>query len=74
MVSIYPNPVQNNFTISSKDNLKSYEIFDESGRKVMSSSLKGNKQEVDISSLIKGNYIVSIETKQRKINKKISKN
>ncbi|SIQ20090.1 Por secretion system C-terminal sorting domain-containing protein [Chryseobacterium sp. RU37D] len=74
LVSIYPNPVQNNFTISSKDNLRSYEIFDESGRKVMSSSLKGNKQEVDISSLIKGNYIVSIETKQRKINKKISKN
>ncbi|SIQ20030.1 Por secretion system C-terminal sorting domain-containing protein [Chryseobacterium sp. RU37D] len=74
MVSIYPNPVQNNFTISSKDNLKSYEIFDESGRKVMSSSLKGYKQEVDISSLIKGNYIVSIETKQHKINKKFSKN
>ncbi|MBB6370188.1 T9SS type A sorting domain-containing protein [Chryseobacterium shigense] len=74
IVSIYPNPAKNMIIISSKDGLKSYKIYDEAGRLVMSaSSLKGNKHEVNISSVLAGNYIVTIETEKQTINKKLIK-
>jgi hypothetical protein len=37
------------------------------------SSLKGNKQEVNISSIQTGNYIVTIETDKQTVNKKLIK-
>ncbi|MBB4805595.1 hypothetical protein HNP38_000867 [Chryseobacterium defluvii] len=74
IINIYPNPAKNVVVISSKENLKSYKIFDESGRLVISaSSVKGNKQEVNVSSLLKGNYIVSVETEKQIVNKKLIK-
>lgn len=73
-VSIYPNPAKNIIVISSKDALKSYRIYDEAGRLVMSaSSLKGNKQEINISSMLTGNYVVTIETEKQTVNKKLIK-
>jgi hypothetical protein len=60
-------------TITSKEALKSYKIFDQSGRLVISSSLKGNKQEINISSLKTGNYVVSVETQKQTVNKKLIK-
>lgn len=73
-VDIYPNPAKNRITISSKEGLKSYKIYDEAGRLVRSaSSLKGNKIEVNLSSIQTGNYVVSIETEKQTINKKLIK-
>lgn len=73
-VDISPNPVKNMMTITSKKNLKGYKVFDESGKLVISSSsLKGNKHEVDISSIKTGNYIVTVETENQKVNKKFIK-
>ncbi|KMQ64997.1 zinc metalloprotease [Chryseobacterium angstadtii] len=73
-ISIYPNPAKNMMVISSKEALKSYKIYDESGRLVLSaSSLKGNKQEVNISSIQTGNYIVTVETDKQTVNKKLIK-
>lgn len=60
--------------ILSKDVLRSYTIYDEAGRLVMSaSSLKGNKQEVNVSSIQTGNYIVTVETDKQTVNKKFIK-
>ncbi|RNA61061.1 T9SS C-terminal target domain-containing protein [Chryseobacterium nematophagum] len=73
IISIYPNPVKNIMTISSKENLKSYKILDESGRHILSSSLKGNKQNVDLSSIKSGHYVVSVETEKQTINTKLIK-
>jgi hypothetical protein len=72
-VDFYPNPAKNMATITSKEALKSYKIFDQSGRLVISSSLKGNKQEINISSLKTGNYVVSVETQKQTVNKKLIK-
>jgi hypothetical protein len=73
-INIYPNPAKNMITLSSKERLKGYKIYDESGRLVISdSSLKGNKQEVDLSSIQTGNYVITIETEKQTINKKLIK-
>ncbi|WP_228442045.1 T9SS type A sorting domain-containing protein [Chryseobacterium nematophagum] len=73
-VTIYPNPVKNMMTISSKkEHLKSYKIFDESGKLILSSSLKGNKQNVNLSSIKSGHYVVSVETEKQTINTKLIK-
>lgn len=74
MITVYPNPAKNMIVISSKDVLRSYTIYDEAGRLVMSaSSLKGNKQEVNVSSIQTGNYIVTVETDKQTVNKKFIK-
>lgn len=73
-ISIYPNPAKNVVIISSEHSLKSYKIHDEAGRLIMSdSSLKGNKHEINVSSIQTGNYIVTIETSKEKVNKKMIK-
>jgi hypothetical protein len=73
-VSIYPNPAKNMITISSKDALKSFKIYDEAGRLIKSEpSLKGTKFEVNISSMQTGNYVVTVETEKQKVTKKLIK-
>ncbi|MFZ4928754.1 M12 family metallo-peptidase [Chryseobacterium sp. Mn2064] len=73
-VNIYPNPAKNMIILSSKEALKSYKIYDEAGRLVSSaSSLKGNKQEINITSLQTGNYVITVETETQTINKKLIK-
>ena len=72
-VGFYPNPVKNNMVISSKEAMKSYKIFDKAGRLLISSPLKGNKQEVNLSSLKTGNYVISIETEYKTVNRKLIK-
>lgn len=73
-ISIYPNPARNMMIISSKEGLKAYKIYDEAGRLVLSeSSLKGNKQEVNLSTIQAGAYIITIETEKQTVNKKLIK-
>lgn len=73
-VDISPNPVKSMMTITSKENLKGYKVFDGLGELVMSSSsLKGSKHEVDISSIKTGSYIITVETENQKVNKKFIK-
>lgn len=73
-IHIYPNPARNIITISSNEGLKAYKIYDESGRLVGSdSSLKGNKHEVNLSSIQAGNYVITVETIKQTVNKKLIK-
>ncbi|MGH1517361.1 M12 family metallo-peptidase [Chryseobacterium sp. JK1] len=73
-VDIYPNPAKNKIILSSKEAFKSYKIYDEAGRLVNSaSSLKGNKQEINLSTLQTGNYVITVETTTQIINKKLIK-
>lgn len=53
---IYPNPAKSFVTVSSKNQLKSVEIFDAQGRKVLTI----NKKTFNISHLLKGFYTVKI--------------
>lgn len=73
-ISVFPNPAKNNVTISSKESIKAYKIFDEAGRLVKSeSSLNTDKKEINITSLLIGNYIISVETKTQTVSKKLIK-
>jgi len=73
-VHIYPNPAKNIMTITSKIALKAFSIYDAAGRLIKSqSSLKGFKQEVDLSSMQTGNYVIRIETQKEKVIKKMIK-
>ncbi|WP_246008661.1 M12 family metallo-peptidase [Chryseobacterium lactis] len=73
-VGIYPNPAKNAIVITSKEALKAYKIYDESGRLVISaSSLKGTQHEVNLSSIQTGNYVITIETVKQTVNKKLIK-
>ncbi|CAA7194805.1 T9SS type A sorting domain-containing protein [Chryseobacterium potabilaquae] len=72
-VDIYPSQVKDMMTISSKETLKSYKIFDESGKLILSAPLGSNKTEINLSGFMPGSYIVAVETKTKTINKKIIK-
>ncbi|RNA63611.1 T9SS C-terminal target domain-containing protein [Chryseobacterium nematophagum] len=72
-VDIYPSQVKDVMTISSKENLKSYKIFDEAGKLISSAPLGINKKEVNMSGIMPGNYIISVETQTQTVNKKIIK-
>ena len=68
---IYPNPASTYVQIES-DNLqnKCIEILDITGKVLISSSLRGTKQSVDISDLQNGIYFIMIENQVQKLIKK----
>ena len=57
MVAVYPNPTQDEMTIS-LEGLHRYEIIDMNGQTVMQGQANGNRHTVDISSLVPGMYLV----------------
>ena len=66
-VLIYPNPSNGNFTIECKNPFDENDvsIFDYSGRKIYSKSLKNGalKEEINTTNLSKGIYFVSLNDK-----------
>lgn len=66
---IYPNPTKNTFTIKNIENDFSnfeYKIIDLTGRIIKNGKSKFNEQ-INIENLTSGNYIIQIETEDRKI-------
>lgn len=64
-VSLYPNPANSFVTIQSDEpslSLQQVEIYDISGRKVMSETLDGQKQGFSIDNLVSGVYHVRVQT------------
>ncbi|WP_162031928.1 T9SS type A sorting domain-containing protein [Chryseobacterium potabilaquae] len=70
---IDPTQVKDILTISSKEPLKFYRIFDESGKLIVSSTIEGNKKDINLLGIMTGSYIIAVETKTQTINKKIVK-
>lgn len=71
---VYPNPVQDFLTISLKNNeeIESYNIFDITGKKVLSGS-KTENNVVNTSGLSAGLYLVKIKTINGELNSKFLK-
>lgn len=69
--SIYPNPVSDMLKVKSDDKIVSINIFDFSGKLVSS---KANANEINVSQLTKGNYVVQIVTNQKTYTEKFIKN
>ena len=71
--SVYPNPSSNFIKLKSLENNDEYmiSIFDIFGKEIIH-NLKNPKQ-IDISSFVKGQYIMKIETKDGIINERLLK-
>ncbi len=56
--SMYPNPASNRLNISAKETIKSADIFNVLGKRVMSVNINKTKQSIDVSNLSSGIYLV----------------
>ncbi|GAB0157556.1 hypothetical protein CHRYSEOSP005_28340 [Chryseobacterium sp. Alg-005] len=70
-LSVYPNPATDFIKIQSKTLITKVELFDATGRKV--NNIKIDNDQIDVSNLSPGIYIINIETKENKFSKKIIK-
>ncbi|MFC0343280.1 T9SS-dependent choice-of-anchor J family protein [Epilithonimonas hispanica] len=71
-LTLYPNPTADYFTINNVKDLVAVKIYDLAG-KIVKSNLESVNNKFDVSSLEKGVYTVSIETKSGSISRKIIK-
>lgn len=62
LFKIYPNPVSDVLKVKSDDKIVTINIFDVTGRLVLS---KSNANEINVSQVAKGNYVVQIVTNQK---------
>ncbi|WP_336732800.1 pectate lyase family protein [Chryseobacterium sp. VD8] len=70
-LAIYPNPVENYFTVLTSDTVEGITIINDGGKIIK--SIKGSIKNVDVSELISGIYFVQIKTNKEVINQKIIK-
>lgn len=73
-ISIFPNPTSDFINIKSDEVIRSIKIYDVKGSLIKTENVSGKASKIDISSLAKGNYIVSLETNSGIETKKIIKN
>lgn len=69
-VTVFPNPVSEVLSIKTEDKLSSYQITNLSGQLM----IQGTEKEVNVSSLIHGIYIVTVDLGDRKEVMKLIKN
>ncbi|WP_282068536.1 T9SS type A sorting domain-containing protein [Olleya namhaensis] len=63
-VTIYPNPVKNWVTISSKENIKSVSVFDVQGRVLQTQITSNREVKIDLSNRSDGVYFIKIQTEK----------
>jgi hypothetical protein len=71
-VKLFPNPASNRLHISAPVLFDSYSVRSITGQTVLQGNLTDG-QVIDISSLIKGNYILVLRNKDHMISKKLVK-
>ncbi|WP_048509631.1 T9SS type A sorting domain-containing protein [Chryseobacterium sp. FH2] len=70
--TLYPNPVKDVLYITSKTEIIKAEIYDLNGRIIISTSVNGNS--MNVSELVKGNYIIKLFAKDKVVSQKFIKN
>jgi hypothetical protein len=63
-IVIFPNPTDSFLYLQSTLTIKSYEIYDILGQKILSNVVISDRSAIDISSLQVGNYFIKILTNQ----------
>lgn len=72
IITLYPNPTSDYLNIKTDHNISKVDLFDMTGKLVLSSKLQEHK--VDVSTLIKGNYVIKIYTESGVVTSKFIKN
>jgi len=70
-VSIYPTPANEFFTIKSSSTINKIEIFDISGKKILSKNANSKRIKMNIQNLTSGLYLLKIQTTSKIISKKL---
>ncbi|MGZ3864949.1 MAG: T9SS type A sorting domain-containing protein [Bacteroidia bacterium] len=71
LLSVYPNPAKNNFTIETSSTDKQFvQVYDISGKVVLSQNIHGTTN-VDASSLNDGVYYINITNNKNTVNKRL---
>ncbi len=74
LVSMYPNPVQDQLFVSSNQIFSGYTIFSTDGKAIQTSTLPAtNQQTIDVSALHKGTYLISLQTENGNVVKSFVK-
>lgn len=71
--SVYPNPADDVINISGDSQISSVQIYDYSGKLLLSNSANSKKLQLNVSSLPKGNYVVKVLSEQKSSSYKIIK-
>ena len=71
-LDLYPNPVCDILTINSTQKTVA-EIFDTTGRLMISRIVEGSNNKINVQQLAKGIYIVKLNSKDSEISRKIIK-
>jgi hypothetical protein len=72
-VTVYPNPVENTLNVSAGDVVDSLTIFDLTGREVLRATPNAAAFSLDVSSLNKGLYLVTVKAGEQELNTKLVK-
>jgi selenophosphate synthase len=64
IIDIYPNPVEENITVSSNELISSYEIMDSQGKIIdeLSLNIPSSEVNVNVNNLPKGIYFIRVTT------------
>ncbi len=65
LINIYPNPAENNLTISNIENIVTISFYDLLGKKTLSKKIENNTS-IDISILNQGVYTITLESEKEK--------
>lgn len=72
IITLYPNPTSDFLNIKTSQKISKIEIYDMSGKLIKSERLKEEK--INVQSLLKGNYLLKIQTENGVVNSKFIKN
>ena len=71
-LSVYPNPADKAVFLSSKDDkMKSYELYDMSGKLIRKESIGANKFEINVTNIAKGIYMLNVNLDNKIVGQKI---
>ncbi len=73
-ITLYPNPTNNEISISSESLINSIEIYNSLGQKVYTETINSKEKTIDVSSLPSGVYVLGAKTDDGIMRKKIIKN
>jgi hypothetical protein len=76
-ISVYPNPVENKFTITLQSKITEYttaELYNTEGKLIEKQSLYNSTSTIDLSGFPAGMYLVKVDTGTEILTEKIIKN